>query len=70
MLRVGAPRWLAILVSVWGLLAISFSLVRTAGHFYFLRFCLGVAEAGAFPGDDSLVLQFSLTVHLLQFHVP
>ncbi|KAG1679626.1 hypothetical protein FOA52_006143 [Chlamydomonas sp. UWO 241] len=48
-LRVGVSRWLGIQVAVWGLVASCFSLVKTVGQFYTLRFLLGMAEAGAFP---------------------
>jgi MFS transporter, ACS family, tartrate transporter len=48
--RVGARRWIAILLITWGLLASAMMLVRTPAHFYGLRFCLGLAEAGFFPG--------------------
>src|ERR1019366_7699093 len=48
--RVGARRWLAILMVVWGLVSSSMALVHTARGFYALRFLLGVAECGFFPG--------------------
>ncbi|PNH08134.1 putative metabolite transport protein NicT [Tetrabaena socialis] len=50
MMRVGAPRWLGILVTVWGCVAACFAMLRTPRQFYLLRFLLGAAEAGAFPG--------------------
>ncbi|KAG2496811.1 hypothetical protein HYH03_005218 [Edaphochlamys debaryana] len=50
MMRVGAPRWLGIQVTVWGLVAASFATLSSPSHFYWLRFALGAAEAGAFPG--------------------
>ena len=48
--RVGARRWIARIVISWGLVASAMALVRTPGQFYALRFLLGVAEAGFFPG--------------------
>lgn len=48
--RVGAPRWLARIMLSWALLAGATALVRGATGFYVLRFLLGVAEAGFFPG--------------------
>ena len=48
--RVGARRWIARIAITWGLLASAMMLVRSAGSFYILRFLLGVAEAGFFPG--------------------
>ncbi len=48
--RVGARRWLGILMVAWGLISSSTALVRSAHGFYALRFLLGVAECGFFPG--------------------
>ena len=48
--RVGARRWIAFLMVVWGLLSAATALVSGARSFYALRFLLGSAEAGFFPG--------------------
>ena len=48
--RVGARRWLARIMVTWGLVAMSMALVRTDWQFYLVRFLLGAAEAGFFPG--------------------
>lgn len=48
--RVGPARWLAIIIFAWGVIAACFSLIRSQAAFFTLRFLLGVAEAGAFPG--------------------
>jgi ACS family tartrate transporter-like MFS transporter len=48
--RVGARRWLARIMITWGLLAMAMMFVRTPIQFYFMRFLLGMAEAGFFPG--------------------
>jgi ACS family tartrate transporter-like MFS transporter len=48
--RLGARRWLARISITWGLLACSMMWVRTPQQFYALRFLLGMAEAGFFPG--------------------
>ena len=48
--RFGARRWLARIMLTWGLLAMGMMLVRTPVQFYTMRFLLGVAEAGFFPG--------------------
>lgn len=48
--RVGARRWIARIMITWGILAAGMSMVRTPSNFYGLRFLLGVAEAGFFPG--------------------
>src|SRR5215469_6665692 len=48
--RVGARRWIALLMIVWGFVSTSMLQVRTVTGFYGLRFLLGAAEAGFFPG--------------------
>ncbi len=48
--RVGARRWIARIMISWGILAAAMMLVRTPVQFYVVRFLLGVAEAGFFPG--------------------
>lgn len=48
--RIGPRRWIALLMVAWGLLSTSMLLIESASGFYTLRFLLGVAEAGFFPG--------------------
>jgi MFS transporter, ACS family, tartrate transporter len=48
--RFGARRWLARIAISWGILACAMMFVRGPMSFYVLRFLLGAAEAGAFPG--------------------
>ncbi len=48
--RFGARRWLARIMITWGLLGCAMALVTGPLSFYSLRFLLGVAEAGLFPG--------------------
>ena len=48
--RVGARRWIARIMVTWALVSASFVFVRTPASFYALRFLLGIAEAGFFPG--------------------
>ena len=48
--RVGARRTIFCVMAVWGLISASNALVRGPYSFYTLRFLLGVAEAGFFPG--------------------
>ena len=50
LVRFGARRWLARIMLTWGLLAMGMLLVRTPAQFYAMRFLLGMAEAGFFPG--------------------
>jgi MFS transporter, ACS family, tartrate transporter len=48
--RVGARRWIALLMMTWGVISGSMILVSGPRSFYLLRFLLGAAEAGFFPG--------------------
>ena len=48
--RVGARVWLTRIMFTWGLVATAMAFVQTETQFYVLRFLLGVAEAGFFPG--------------------
>jgi ACS family tartrate transporter-like MFS transporter len=48
--RVGAKRAVSCIMAAWGLLSASTALVQGQTSFYVLRFLLGVAEAGFFPG--------------------
>jgi len=48
--RLGARRSLFIILVAWGAVSASCALVRTTASFYLLRFLLGVAESGFFPG--------------------
>ncbi|HKT60338.1 MAG TPA: MFS transporter [Gemmatimonadales bacterium] len=48
--RTGARLWIARIMVTWGLAASAMMLVHTPSSFYALRFLLGVAEAGFFPG--------------------
>jgi len=50
LMRFGAKRWLARIIFTWGLLAAAQMFVRTPFEFNTIRFLLGVAEAGFFPG--------------------
>ncbi|MGN6580477.1 MAG: MFS transporter [Bordetella sp.] len=48
--RVGARRWIALLMVLWGLLSAATAFVVGPYSFYALRLLLGLAEAGFFPG--------------------
>jgi MFS family permease len=48
--RVGARRWLSLLMVCCGLVCGAMMQVRTSASFFTLRFLLGIAEAGFFPG--------------------
>jgi predicted MFS family arabinose efflux permease len=48
--RVGARRWIARIMVTWGIISGCMMFVENEGSFYLLRFLLGCAEAGFFPG--------------------
>ncbi|MGF6093919.1 MFS transporter [Pseudomonas sp. 18175] len=48
--RVGARLWITRIMVVWGLISTSMMFVNSPTSFYILRFLLGVAEAGFYPG--------------------
>jgi len=50
MARVGARIWMARILVTWGIISVAMMFVRGPATFYTLRFLLGVAEAGFFPG--------------------
>jgi D-galactonate transporter len=50
MYRVGARLWIARIMITWGLVSAMMAFVTQPWQFYTLRFLLGVAEAGFYPG--------------------
>jgi sugar phosphate permease len=48
--KVGARRWIARIMFTWGLLAMGMALVQGTTSFMIVRFLLGIAEAGYYPG--------------------
>lgn len=48
--KFGASRWIARIMVSWGIISALMALVSGPWSFYVLRFLLGVAEAGFFPG--------------------
>src|SRR3954452_11232698 len=48
--RLGAKRWISVLMVTWGIISCCMLFVRTPWGFYSMRFLLGLAEAGFFPG--------------------
>jgi ACS family tartrate transporter-like MFS transporter len=48
--RVGARRWIARIMVVWGLVSMGMVFVTGTASFYAVRVLLGLAEAGFFPG--------------------
>lgn len=50
MQRVGARKWMARIMVSWGIISSAMMFTNSTMTFYTLRFLLGVAEAGFFPG--------------------
>jgi MFS transporter, ACS family, tartrate transporter len=50
LLRVGARVWIACVVVAWGMVSVASAFVVGPHTFYAMRFLLGLAEAGFFPG--------------------
>jgi MFS transporter, ACS family, tartrate transporter len=48
--KFGASRWIARIMVTWGIISAAMASVSGELSFYILRFLLGVAEAGFFPG--------------------
>lgn len=48
--RFGARVWIARIMVTWGAVSMAMALVSGVGSFYLIRFLLGLAEAGFFPG--------------------
>ena len=48
--RWSARRWIARIMVSWGIVTIGMAFIRTPHQFYTMRFLLGLAEAGFFPG--------------------
>jgi ACS family tartrate transporter-like MFS transporter len=48
--KIGARRWIATIMVVWGAVSMATASVADATSLYILRFLLGIAEAGFFPG--------------------
>jgi len=61
--RVGARAWFARIMVSWGIVTILLGFTQNATMFAVLRFLLGVAEAGFFPG-----VLFTLTLWFPQSH--
>ena len=55
--KVGARRWMFCILVSWGAAAAASSLIQGPLSFFALRFLLGIAEAGFFPG---IILYFNL----------
>ncbi|KQR82286.1 MFS transporter [Sphingomonas sp. Leaf343] len=61
--RVGARLWFARIMASWGLVTLLLAFTPNKAMFYVLRFLLGMAEAGFFPG-----VLYALTLWFPQAH--
>lgn len=61
--RVGARLWISRIMLTWGVISMSMMLVRTPVAFCILRFLLGAAEAGFFPGVIYYLSQWYPAAH-------
>ncbi len=50
MVKIGGRNWIGRTMIAWGLLSASFIFLKTPASYYVLRFLLGAAEAGFYPG--------------------
>src|SRR3954463_4818450 len=48
--RIGARIWIARIMILWGLVSMAMMFIHSTTSFYAMRFLLGAAEAGFFPG--------------------
>jgi ACS family tartrate transporter-like MFS transporter len=65
--RIGARHWVFCIMSAWGLLAALNAAVKTPVGFYLVRFLLGIAEAGFFPGMLLYLTYWFPRSHLSRF---
>lgn len=56
--KFGARRWIARIMISWGLVGIAMAFMTGTTMFYVLRFLLGAAEAGFFPGAVLFITQW------------
>jgi len=50
LVRFGARRWIGVLVATWGVFSMCMAFVHTVPQYVGLRFLIGAAEAGFYPG--------------------
>lgn len=74
--RIGARIWIARILITWGIVAVLTGFAQTLHHLYVVRFLLGLAEAGFFPGIVLYLTywfpqkQHALTIALFMTAVP
>ena len=50
MQRIGARKWIGRIMIIWGLVTVAMMFISNTTAFYLIRFLLGIAQAGFFPG--------------------
>jgi MFS family permease len=66
MRRVGARLWIARIMILWGLISAASMFIDSVASFYTVRFLLGIAEAGFFPGIIWYLTQWYTRTHRAQ----
>jgi ACS family tartrate transporter-like MFS transporter len=61
--RLGARRWIMIIMLMWGVCSAGAALITGATSFVIVRFLLGIAEAGFFPGVAFFVTRWFPSRH-------
>ncbi|WP_298197054.1 MFS transporter [Novosphingobium sp.] len=61
--RVGARRWIARIMISWGLVGLAMAFMAGPVSFWVLRFLLGAAEGGVFPGAVLFIAQWFPRAH-------
>jgi ACS family tartrate transporter-like MFS transporter len=61
--KVGAPLWIARIMVTWGIVTVCMIFINSSTSFFSMRFLLGVAEAGFYPGVIYYLSQFYPSTH-------
>lgn len=61
--RIGARRWVPVIMVFWGVATAALAFVTTPLEFYVIRFFIGFAEAGFFPGVVLFLTYWFPTTH-------
>jgi MFS transporter, ACS family, tartrate transporter len=61
--KVGAPLWIARIMVTWGIVTICMIFINSSTSFFSMRFLLGVAEAGFYPGVIYYLSEFYPRMH-------
>jgi len=61
--KVGAPRWIGRIMVTWGIITSAMIFINSSTSFFTMRFLLGIAEAGFYPGVIYYLSQFYPSMH-------